>query len=284
MKRYKAIFFDWDGTAVLSRRAPADDAIAVMRPLLAQGVKLCIVSGTTYENIAGGRLHEHFTSQELSNLYLGLGRGAFDYGFDADGQPQILVNRIPDADGILAIHDACYHIHRTLLAKYDLNTDIVFTRPNYCKIDMMPANDRGDNLFLQEGEATRLQHILNEHGIESIETLIRMAEENGTVAMPLRATTDAKYLEVGPTGKCDNVDALFTRFGYTASECCFWGDEFVGVTDTIYGSDAGMLTDMTKDGDFYDVSNLVGVRPAGVEQLGGGIQTFHQFLAEQSTL
>ena len=83
MKHYKAIFFDWDGTAVLSRKAPVEDAVNAMRPLLDKGVKLCIVSGTTYENIAGGKLHSHFTPKQLENLYLGLGRGAFDYGYDA---------------------------------------------------------------------------------------------------------------------------------------------------------------------------------------------------------
>lgn len=50
----RAVFFDWDGTAVYSRKAPADAALSAMRPLLAQGVKLVIVSGTTIENIAGG--------------------------------------------------------------------------------------------------------------------------------------------------------------------------------------------------------------------------------------
>lgn len=211
MKHYKAIFFDWDGTAVLSRKAPVEDAVNAMRPLLDKGVKLCIVSGTTYENIAGGKLHSHFTPKQLENLYLGLGRGAFDYGYDATGQPTILVDRVPDAKGILAVHDACYRIHRELLEKYGMNTDIVFSRPNYCKIDLMPANNRGENLFLQEGEAARLQHILQQHGIDSIETVIAMAESFGTPEMPLRATTDAKYLEVGPTGKSDNVDALFAR-------------------------------------------------------------------------
>lgn len=86
-----------------------------MRPLLDKGVKLCIVSGTTYENIAGGKLHSYFTPKQLENLYLGLGRGAFDYGYDATGQPTILVDRVPDAKGILAVHDACYRIHRELL-------------------------------------------------------------------------------------------------------------------------------------------------------------------------
>ena len=162
-----------------------------------------------------------------------------------------------------------------------MNTDIVFSRPNYCKIDLMPANNRGENLFLQEGEAARLQHILQQHGIDSIETVIVMAESFGTPEMPLCATTDAKYLEVGPTGKRDNVDALFAHFGFAAEDCCFWGDEFIGVTDSIFGSDAGMLTEKTKSGDFYDVSDLEGVRPEQVKHLGGGIQTFLEFLQAQ---
>ena len=85
MKHYKAIFFDWDGTAVLSRKAPVEDAVNAMRPLLDKGVKLCIVSGTTYEKIAGGKLHSYFTPKQLENLYLGLGRGAFDYGYNTAG-------------------------------------------------------------------------------------------------------------------------------------------------------------------------------------------------------
>lgn len=281
MKQYKAIFFDWDGTAVLSRKAPVEDAVNAMRPLLEKGVKLAIISGTTYENIAGGKLESYFTPKQLQNLYLGLGRGAYDYGFDAEGKPVLLANRVPDAKGILAIHDACYRIHRVLLEQYSMNTDIVFSRPNYCKIDLMPENNRGDNLFLQEGEAEKLQRILTSHGIESIETLIKMAESFGTDKMPLRATTDAKYLEVGPTGKSDNADALFERFGFDAEDCCFWGDEFIGVTDSIFGSDAGMLTGKTCNADFFDVSNLSGTRPKHVKVLKGGICTFLDFLKAQ---
>lgn len=75
--------------------------------------------------------------------------------------------------------------------------------------------------------------------------------------------------------------ALFARFGFAAEDCCFWGDEFIGVTDSIFGSDAGMLTQTTQNGDFYDVSDLEGVRPGQVKRLGGGIQTFLNFLREQ---
>lgn len=282
MKQYKAIFFDWDGTAVLSRKAPVEEAVHGMRPLLENGVKLVIVSGTTYENIAGGKLHRYFTPKQLQNLYLGLGRGAYDYSFDAAGEPVVLANRVPDAQGILKIHDACYQIHRILLERYGMNTDIVFSRPNYCKIDLMPESNRGDNLFLQDGEAAMLQRILTHYGIEGIESLIQMAESLGSEGMPLRATTDAKYLEVGPTGKSDNTDALFERFGFEAEDCCFWGDEYIGVTDAIFGSDAGMVTDKTYSGDFFDVSELKGVRPAQVRQVGGGIKSFLKFLNDQT--
>ena len=41
-KKYKAIFFDWDGTAVTSRTAPVEDAVVAMKPLLQQGTKLVI--------------------------------------------------------------------------------------------------------------------------------------------------------------------------------------------------------------------------------------------------
>ena len=38
MKKYKGIFFDWDGTAVISRKAPAEEAAAAMKGLLVKGV------------------------------------------------------------------------------------------------------------------------------------------------------------------------------------------------------------------------------------------------------
>ena len=77
MKKYKAVFFDWDGTAVTSRTAPAEAAVSAMRPLLEKGVKLAVIRGTTLENIAGGRIEEDFTKKQLENLSLGLGRGGY---------------------------------------------------------------------------------------------------------------------------------------------------------------------------------------------------------------
>lgn len=165
-KKYKAIFSDWDGTAVMSRQAPVEEAVAAMKPLLASGVKLVIVSGTTYDKIASGKIHEHFTPEEASNLYLGLGRGAYNYKM-VNGQPEIFADCIPDTEGLLKIHDVCYKIHRELLEKYNFKTDVVFSRPNYCKIDLQVENERGDQLFMQEDEMSQLKAMLEEHGLEN---------------------------------------------------------------------------------------------------------------------
>jgi len=95
LKKYRGIFFDWDGTAVISRKASVEEAVAAMKGLLDKGVKLVIVSGTTYENIAGGKLEEYLTEEELNHLYLGLGRGAYNYRFEK-WKPIVFADLIPD--------------------------------------------------------------------------------------------------------------------------------------------------------------------------------------------
>lgn len=315
MKKYRAIFFDWDGTAVLSRRAPVTEAVAAMKPLLAAGVKLVIISGTTMENIAGGQLETYFTETELQNLYLGLGRGAYNYALrekpatsedsfreeDAPGSgvaagtqsrddaPHLGVFRscIPDKPTLLAIHRACFAIHLHLLERYDFPTDIVFTRPNYCKIDLMVERQRGENLFMQENELEMLKTSLRQHGIrgglqELLDLAVRMGKEQGIAVKP---TCDAKYLEAGITSKSDNVDVILERLyreaGILPEECAFYGDEYVGIEAGIFGSDSFMITGKSRGGDFFDVSEVPGERPPEVQRVGGGVERFLSFLRAQ---
>lgn len=287
MKEYKAIFFDWDGTAVLSRRAPADAAIAAMKPLLQKGIRLVIVSGTTIENIAQGKLEELFTKEELSNLYLGLGRGAYNYAFDEEGRAYVFHHEIPEKEQLLRIHQICFEIHQYLLEKYNYETDIVFSRPNYCKIDLMVGESRGTNLFMQASELDLLKETMRNHGITGglqslIDLAVRIGQKHGIKVVP---TCDAKYLEVGISSKSDNVNVILeklqTEFGINAEECAFWGDEYVGIEPGIYGSDSFMLTDKTCAGDFFDVSEVPGERPEHVQMIGGGVEQFLNFLKEE---
>lgn len=288
MKQYKAILFDWDGTAVQSRKAPADEVAARMKRLLAAGVKLAVISGTTAENIGDGRLHEFFTPEERKNLYYGLARGAYNYHFGDDGAPEIFCNMVPERETMVKVHRACYEVHERLFSTYGFPTDIVFSRPNYCKIDLMVENDRGENLFFQEGELGKLKKSMERHGIPGgLTGLLQMALDAGTAqGLKLSATTDAKYLEAGLTSKSDNVGVILGElhrlYGITPKDCAFWGDEYVGMDEGLYGSDSFMITEASCGGDFFDVSEATGKRPEPVVALGGGVETFLAFLDKQA--
>lgn len=289
-KGYRAIFFDWDGTAVTSRKAPVDEIVSRMKGLLNKGIKLGIISGTTIENIAGGRLQDYFTEKELENLFLGLGRGAYNYKFNKNKNLELFNSMIPEKSVLLDVHKACFDIHMKLLEDYDYKTDIVFSRPNYCKIDLMVDNNRGEQLFLQENEVDILKENLTRHGFnEGILELIKISEEIGKkYGLDLVVTTDAKYLEVGVSSKSDNVNTILRyfkdEFGILPEECSFWGDEYIGIDEGLYGSDSFMITDSSKSGDFFDVSNLKGKRPEEVIILSGGVERFLEFLSSQENL
>ena len=288
-KKYKGIFFDWDGTAVLSRKAPVEEIVKAMGPLLDQKVNLVIVSGTTMENIAGGKLDSYFTKEQLVQRLLGLGRGAFNYRYE-NGQEIVFSDMLPDRKLLSDIHRICFDIHMELLEKYGMNTDIVFSRPNYCKIDLMVENQRGDNLFMQENELDLLKDCLKKHGVEGgLQGLLDISEAAGArYGITVKPTCDAKYLEVGISSKSDNVDRILEyleeKEGISPQECSFWGDEYVGIEEGIYGSDSFMKTGKTADGEFFDVSEVPGKRPEGVVQLGGGVERFLEFLKEQAQI
>jgi hypothetical protein len=258
-----------------------------MKPLLDKGIELAIISGTTYENIAGGSIESRFTPAQLNHLYLGLGRGAYNYSF-SEGKPVVFANLLPDGETLEKIHRICFDIHLELKKKFDFDTDIVFSRPNYCKIDLAVDNNRGDNLFMQANELEVLKQKLADHGIDGgLQYLIDLSGEIGNrYGLTVAPTCDAKYLEVGISSKSDNADTIFgllqEKNGITPRDCAFWGDEYVGIEDNIYGSDSFMCTRLTKEGDFFDVSDLPGKRPEGVVRLGGGIGTFLDFLRSEA--
>lgn len=280
---FKAIFFDWDGTAVQNRTADATRVLAAMEKLLLNGRKLIIISGTTYENICGGNLESLLSPQALQNLYLGLGRGVYDYGFTPQGKLTLLANRTPDKKKLLNLHELVFKLHCLLLENYNLPTDICFSRPNYCKVDLTVDSKRGSSLFLQEGEVERTENLLAEHGFKGgINGLCRLTNEMALKAqLDIEVTTDAKFLEIGYSTKSTNVNAYINRLSkidIPPQDCSFWGDEFGEIGHGVWGSDSLMITDLSKDGSFYSVSEL-GLRlPENVKNIGGGCNSFIEFL------
>lgn len=290
MQKYQTIFFDWDGTAVVSRASPADEVLPPMIELLRQGVILVVISGTTYKNIAQGRLHAYVPKDARQGLYLGLGRGAFNYGFDADGDRITLHEVVPDRALRVRIHQVAFAVHTHLLERYGYDTDIVFTRPNYCKIDLLVNVDRGDQLYLTPGELDLVNQDLDAHGYRGgVEALIEDAVSIGQeLGLDVQATTDAKFLEVGMTTKADNINYLLEHVifkrGIPIEGCCFWGDEFTALGPGVWGSDAQMITDKSREADFFDVSEDPLELPDKVKHVTGGVQAFLEFLKAQVDL
>lgn len=286
MKTYKAIFFDWDGTAVTSRTGDTTGIVRAMKAVLEKEIRLIIISGTTYGNLCSGRLGQLFSSKELQYLYLGLGRGNYNYGFHPDGTLNLLLDRTPALQDLLRLHNTAYQIHAHLLSEYNLATDIIFSRPNYCKIDLTVENKRDSSaLYLQEDEVETISNLLEAHKIKGgLPGLLKYAEETGNrLGLNLKATTDAKYLEIGYTTKSDNVDWFmdyFKSMQIEASDCCFWGDEFGSISPGIWGSDSQMITKKTSGGDFFSVSCLPLPLPNSVTALDGGVNRFIEFLLE----
>lgn len=288
-RAYHAIFFDWDGTAVTSRSTPADEVVPLMKRLLGKEVVLAVISGTTYNNVASGRLHEHFSSNELKNLFMGLGRGAFAYEFSR-GEPVIFHQVLPDGRTLLDLHRLVFDFHSNMLDQYGIPTDVVFSRPNYCKVDLLVGLDRGQRKHLDHQEVGILASLLAEHGYDrGLEGLLQNVAEMGqTMGLPVTATLDAKYLEIGLTTKADSVDAILGRIlsrrDFPVEACAFWGDEFGYLAEGVSGSDAHMITSRTRSADFFDVSGSPLSLPSEVIAVGGGVPSFLGFLERQLEL
>ena len=294
MRKYKMIFFNWDGTAVTSRIAPVDAAAEAMAPLLASGVKLAIISDASFNKIDNGKLAGRFDPEHRSNLFFGLDRGAHNFRFDMDGKPVRFSGIMAGQKDSFALHKVCFDFHIKLLRDYGLNTDIVFCRDNFCKIDVGADILRSGNQHLNSNSQffinCRMERVnahLASHGYAGgLSGLITMAKAMGReYGLSLKATTDAKYIELGFGTKSDSVDAIFSHIESASGacpDCCFWGGEYLKMDDGLYGSDAYMITDKTKDFEFFDVSDADGERPEQVLHLGGGVERFLWFLRKQA--
>ena len=52
-RAYRLIVFDWDGTAVVSRKEPADDVVERVKALGDLGVISAVITGTNIDNLDG---------------------------------------------------------------------------------------------------------------------------------------------------------------------------------------------------------------------------------------
>src|SRR5512133_3699629 len=146
-RRFEAIVFDWDGTAVPDRNADASAVRASIEALCAAGMDLTVVTGTHSGNV-DGQLHARPTG--AGRLYLCLNRGSEVFVVDEQGPQRLYRRGATDAEE--AAPDAAAAETVALLAARGVPTAIVSQRLNRRKIDVIPEREWADPPKARIGE------------------------------------------------------------------------------------------------------------------------------------
>ncbi len=281
---FRLIAFDWDGTAVPDRKAPADDVVPRVETLGARGVVCAVITGTNIGNLEP-TFFERLDPRRRYCLLACMNRGSEVFGYDDNGNRLLLYRREATAAENQAMDEIAITLRDELAQQFGLETNIVFDRLNRRKIDLIPVEEWADPPKARIGELleavnTRLERCQVEGGIQHI--MDRVSEEAARRDLDIRLTTDVKHVELGLTDKSDSVAYLLehvaARRGIQRSRICFLGDEF-GPIAGFRGSDY-MMYGVTGAA-YYSVGREPNGVPEGVVHLGGGVPRFLEFLDAQ---
>ncbi|MGZ4356354.1 MAG: hypothetical protein ACXVRU_06050, partial [Gaiellaceae bacterium] len=172
-RRFEAIVFDWDGTAVSDREADASVLRAAIEALCAAAMDVAVVTGTHIGNV-DGQLHARPTGP--GRLYLCLNRGSEVFVVDEQG-PQLLYRRVA-TDAEEAALDAAAAETVALLAARGVPTEIVSQRLNRRKIDVIPEQEWADPPKARIGELlAAVDERLRSAGLDGLREAVLLAEE-----------------------------------------------------------------------------------------------------------
>lgn len=280
-RTFEAVVFDWDGTAVPHRQAPANAVRTLVEQLTAAGADVAVVSGGDVGDI-DGQLGARPNGP--GRLLLGLSGGSELIEVGLDGPRLVRRRTVTVAQG--AALDQAALLTVAALAERGLVTEVVSARLNRRRIDLVPepawANPpkaRIAELLDAVLDRLRAAGIAN---LASAAALAAAAAADAGLEHP-RVTCDIKHLEIGLTDTSDSMRDILDTFshrGVGPGLVLVLGDEFGGMAG-LPGSDARLL--------LPDVPRLtavsVGVEPEGVPpsvlHLGGGPRMFRGLLAEQ---
>jgi hydroxymethylpyrimidine pyrophosphatase-like HAD family hydrolase len=290
VRPFKIIAFDWDGTAVMSRREDTVQLREALERLLRLGVCSIIITGTNFANI-DQQLLATMQRPYKRHLYVSTNRGSEVYGFDAQSRPVLLWQRVATLDENRLLTEIADAVCEAVVARTGLKIRVVYDRLNRRKLDLLPLAKWREPPKSAIGELWqavegRLKAAGLARGLHEVLTLVeRIALEKGL--RRARITTDAKQVEVGLTDKSDAMDwvirELARRRNIAPEDILVAGDEF-GPIAGFEGSDYKMVTLQTKGGIFVSVGPEPGGVPPEVMHLGGGPARFRALLAWQAAL
>jgi kojibiose phosphorylase len=287
---FAIIAFDWDGTAVMSRQEDAGPVRALIERLLDLGVAIVVITGTNFSNI-DHQLSTAIPAPSKRNLFISTNRGSEVFGFDVQGQPLVLWRRVATPAENCLLTKVADAVRDALMARTGLEIRVVYYRLNRRKIDLIPLPEWSDPPKSAIGDLLRaVQARLISAGLtgglrDVVDLAERIARENG---LPdARITSDVKHVEIGLTDKSDAVDWLMREVapprGILPEDVLIGGDEF-GSIGAVEGSDAKMITPLTRRCVFVSVGPEPGGVPSPVIHLAGGPACFRELLADQVAL
>ena len=279
-RRFEAVVFDWDGTAVTGRDADARELRALVEELCERGLDLIVITGTHVGNVHG-QLAPRPTGP--GRLVYCVNRGSEVYAV-RDGGLELLYRRVATPAEEAALDAAAAEIV-TELGRRGLTTAIVSQRLNRRKIDLIPEPEWADPPKARIAELLdAVQERLRAAGLSlgaAVEIATAVAESAG-IADP-RVTSDAKHVEVGLTDKADSARWAFAelaRRGVGPGLTLVAGDEF-GSLGGLPGSDSLLLIPEAAAATAISVGAEPSGAPAEVLVLGGGPELFLRVLADQ---
>ena len=281
-RRFEAVVFDWDGTAVPDRSAEAGALRQLVEELCALGFDLGVVTGTHVGNV-DGQLQARPAGP--GRLFLCVNRGSEVFRADAMSGLELVRRREATAEEDSAL-DAAAETTVRMLAARGLTTEVVSQRLNRRKIDLIPEPVWSDPPKARISELLQaVEERLRGAGLNGLTEAVELAEQAAREAglSFARVTSDAKHVEIGLTDKADSARWLFgelARTGTGAGLVLVAGDEF-GTLGGPPGSDSLLLVHEAARATAVSVGAEPTGAPAGVIPLGGGPDRFLQLLADQ---
>jgi trehalose/maltose hydrolase-like predicted phosphorylase len=280
-RRFEAVVFDWDGTAVPDRRADTTAVRDVVEGLSGLGMDVAVVSGTHVGNI-DGQLRARPSGP--GHLHLCLNRGSEVFAVDSAG-PRCVHRRVASPAEDAALTAAAELVVGRLRAR-GFEARIVSARLNRRKIDLIPEPEWSDPPKARiEQLLFAVEERLHRCGFDGLPAVVGLAEVAAAEVglSDARVTSDAKHVEIGLTDKSDSsrwILADLWRRGIGPGLVLIIGDE-MGSLGGLPGSDSLMLVPEARRA----TAVSVGVEPAGVPPgvigLGGGPATFLSILEDQ---
>ncbi len=283
-RRFEALIFDWDGTAVPDRGADGAPLRAAVEAACALGLDLAVVSGGDVQSI-DGQLGAR--PRGPGELHLLPNHGSEVFRASVEGV-ELLARQTASAAQEAAL-DRAAELAVAGYGALGLQTRIVSRGLNIRKIDLIGTAESADRPAGRVAELFAAVEVrLREHSLDGLPAAVELAAAAAAeVGLPdARVTSDAEHIEIGLAGTSDSARWFFThlwRRGVDPEQVLIIGDE-LGPLGGLPGSDAELLIDDARGATVVSVGVEPAGVPSGVIALGGGPVAFGRLLDRQLEL